>query len=36
MQLVIDKDSSDTETDSVTDTEDVESFMPNLVSLLYW
>jgi hypothetical protein len=34
MELVIEKDSSDTEIDSGTDTEDVESFMSNFVSLL--
>jgi hypothetical protein len=32
-ELAIVKGSSDTETDSGTDTEDVESFMPNFVSL---
>jgi hypothetical protein len=34
MWLVIDKDDSDTEVDSGTDTEGVESFVPNSVSLL--
>jgi hypothetical protein len=31
---VTDEESSDVEIDSGTDTEDVESFMPNLFSLL--
>jgi hypothetical protein len=31
MSLVTDKDSSDTEADSATDTEDVETFMPNFL-----
>jgi hypothetical protein len=34
MWLVTDKDSSGTQTDSGTDTEDVESCVPNFVSLL--